>query len=178
MPLYVDACALAKRYLHEGRSSQRMKEITGRSSRWGGLIVSSFVEIEVASAIAKAARQYGNPFGRHEALRAVPKTVDEFQRAYRSGAFTIVSADEGIMDAGIAELRNNPEHEIGAGDAIHLATAIGIVNDAAVPLVFVTADRGLYAAAKAHGLAVLNPDYEGAERLEAILASLREDGGR
>jgi len=82
------------------------------------------------------------------------------------------------VDAGIAELRNNPEHEIGAGDAIHLATAIGIVNDAAVPLVFVTADRGLYAAAKAHGLAVLNPDYEGAERLEAILASLREDGGR
>ena len=52
------------------------------------------------------------------------------------------------------------------------------MNDAAVPLVFVTSDRGLYAAAKAHGLAVLNPDYEGAERLEVILESLREDGRR
>jgi len=114
MPLYVDACALAKRYLQEGRSTQRMKEITGRSSRWGGLMVSSFVEIEVASAIAKAARQYGNPFGRREALRAVPRTVDEFQRAYRSGAFTIVAADDVAVDAGIAELRTHPEHEIGA----------------------------------------------------------------
>lgn len=42
MPLFLDACALAKRYLQEGRSSQRMKEITGRARKWGGLFVSSF----------------------------------------------------------------------------------------------------------------------------------------
>ncbi|HEX8907491.1 MAG TPA: type II toxin-antitoxin system VapC family toxin [Longimicrobiaceae bacterium] len=167
--LYLDACALAKRYLHEGRSSQRMKEITGRSKRWGGLIVSSFVEIEVASAIAKAAREYRNPLGRDEALRAVPRTVDDFQRAYRSGAFTIVRADDAIVDAGIRELRTRPQQEIGAGDAIHLATAAGIVADTGTPLVFVTADQGLYDAARCHGLKVFNPNYEGADRLAALL---------
>jgi len=61
MPLFLDACALAKRYLREGRSTSRMQAITGRPKRWGGLVVSSFVEIEVVSAIAKAAREYGNP---------------------------------------------------------------------------------------------------------------------
>lgn len=170
MPLFIDASALAKRYLHEGRSSQRMKEITGRSKRWGGLIVSSFIEIEVASAIAKAARESGNPLGRGASLRAVPRTVDEFQRAYRSGAFTIVPADDAVVKAGIAELRSHPHHEIGAGDAIHLATAMAIASEAGVPLVFVTSDQGLYTAARAHGLLVLNPNYEGVEQLDALLS--------
>ncbi|HSU12996.1 type II toxin-antitoxin system VapC family toxin [Longimicrobium sp.] len=168
MSLFIDACALAKRYLPEGRSSQRMKEIMGRSRRWGGLVVSSFIEIEVVSAIAKAAREFGNPLGRNAALREVPRTVDAFQRAYRSGAFTIVDADDAIVQAGIAELRSHPQHEIGAGDAIHLATAVGLANGAYAPLVFVTSDQGLYAAARAHGLHVLNPNYEGSERLDTL----------
>ncbi len=167
--LFLDACALVKRYLHEGISSQRMKEVTGRPVRWGGLVVSEFVEIEVVSGIAKSAREYRNPLGRGEALRLVPKTVDEFQRAFRSGAFTIVHADEALVQAGIAELRRNPQHEIGAGDAIHLATALGIVRDTGAPLVFATADQGLYTAARCHGLRVFNPNYEGARELEALL---------
>jgi len=57
--LHQHASALAKRYLREGRSTMRMKEITGRPKRWGGLFVSSFVEIEVVSAIAKEAREFG-----------------------------------------------------------------------------------------------------------------------
>jgi predicted nucleic acid-binding protein len=169
MSLFIDACALAKRYLHEGRSTQRMKEITGRSKRWGGLVVSSFIEIEVVSAIAKAARERGNPIERGESLRSVPRTVDEFQRAYRSGAFTIVPAHDAVVQAGIAELRLHPHHEIGAGDAIHLATAVGVASDAEVPLVFVTSHQGLYTAARSHGLRVLNPNYEGIEQLEALL---------
>ena len=167
--LYLDACALAKRYLQEGRSSQRMREITGRSRRWGGLIVSDLVEIEVASAIARSAREYRNPLGRQEALRLVPKTVDEFQRTYRGGAFTVVRADDALVQAGIAQLKRNPQHEIGAGDAIHLATALGIVRDTGAPLVFATADQGLYTAARSHGLQVFNPNYEGARELEALL---------
>jgi hypothetical protein len=73
-----------------------------------------------------------------------------------------------VVQAGIAELRSHPHHEIGAGDAIHLATAVGIASEAEVPLGFVTSDQGLYTAARAHGLRVLDPNYEGVERLDAL----------
>jgi hypothetical protein len=52
MPLFLDACAFAKRYLNEGTSTQRMRQITGRFDRWGGFVVSSFIEPEVISAFA------------------------------------------------------------------------------------------------------------------------------
>src|ERR1700745_4352639 len=156
MPLFLDACALAKRYLQEGRSTSRMKEITGRPKRWGGLVVSSFVEIEVVSAIAKAAREYGNPMERPQKLKGVPETVDRFLRDYRSGAFVVVDQTNEIVRHGIGTLRNEPHHEIGAADALHLATALDAATRSADPFVFVTADRGLYEAAREHGLAVYN----------------------
>ena len=58
MPLFLDACALAKRYLREGESSRRMQKITGRFDRWGGFVVSSIIEPEVISAFAKYARAH------------------------------------------------------------------------------------------------------------------------
>ena len=166
MPLFLDACALAKRYLHEGRSSSRMQTITGRPKRWGGLIVSSFIEIEVVSSIAKAAREYPNPFGRAEAIKDVPRTVDTFLRDYRSGVFTVIQASEDIHAAAIGELRDHPRHSIGAGDAIHLVTAIGVAADARAPVVFATADQGLYEAAMKHGLPVFNPNFEDESALQ------------
>jgi hypothetical protein len=39
MPLFLDACAFAKRYLDEGESSERMREITGRFNDWGGFVI-------------------------------------------------------------------------------------------------------------------------------------------
>jgi len=130
MPLFLDACALAKRYIREGRSTSRMRTITGRPKRWGGLFVSSFIEIEVVSAIAKAAREYGNPMERPSLLREVPQTVDIFLKEYRSGAFDIVDQTDDIVRSGIRELRGKPQHGIGAADAIHLATALKIIADA------------------------------------------------
>lgn len=169
MPLFLDACALAKRYLHEGRSSTTMKEVTGRPKRWGGLFVSSFVEIEVASSIAKAAREYGNPFGRPDALKAVPRTVDGFLQDYRSGAFNIVKIDPRLMQDAISQLRSNPEMSIGAGDAIHLATALNIAQALEADLIFATADQGLYEAARKQGLKVFNPNFEDEHRLSRIV---------
>ena len=59
MPLFLDACALAKRYLSE-HGSKRMKEITGRFDDWGGFFVSGFVELEVLGALARYAREHPN----------------------------------------------------------------------------------------------------------------------
>jgi predicted nucleic acid-binding protein len=171
MPLFLDACALAKRYLHEGKSSTTMKEVTGRPKRWGGLFISSFVEIEVVSSIAKAAREYGNPYGRADALKAVPRTVDAFLREYRGGAFNVVELDPQLMQSSIDQLRNHPEMSIGAGDAIHLATGLNIVRDTGADLVFATADQGLYEAARKQGLKVFNfnPNFEDERRLSRIV---------
>jgi predicted nucleic acid-binding protein len=169
MPLFLDACALAKRYLREGRSTSRMRTITGRPKRWDGLFVSSFIEIEVVSAIAKAAREYGNPMERPRLLREVPRTVDGFLEEYHSGAFDIVHQTDDLVRAAIGELRGKPHHSIGAADAIHLASALKVGADTREPIVFVTADRGLYEAARQHGLAVYNPNIEDEASLEALV---------
>jgi len=169
MPLFLDTCALAKRYLSERRSTSRMRTITGRPKRWGGLFVSSFIEIEVVSAIAKAAREYGNPMERPRLLKEVPRTVDIFLGEYHSGAFDIVHQTDDLVHTGIGVLRGQPHHSIGAADAIHLASALEVVADAREPFVFVTADRGLYEAARQHGLAVYNPNTQDENALEALL---------
>lgn len=148
-----------------------MKAVTSRPKRWGGFFVSSFVEIEVVSSIAKAGRDYGNPFGRADALKAVARTVDGFLEDYRTGAFNIVEVDPQLMSAAINQLRNHPEMNIGAGDAIHLATALKIVRDTGAALVFTTADQGLYEAARKQGLKVFNPNFEDEDRLSRIVTT-------
>ncbi len=73
-------------------------------------------------------------------------------------------------DAAIDELRTSPKDEIGAGDAIHLATALAFAEvNPDDPLVFATADRGLYHAAKQRGLRVYDPNYESSDRLADYL---------
>lgn len=135
------------------------------------MIVSTFVEIEVASAIAKAAR--GTPsWQQDEVVRAVPRTVDSFVADYQSGAFSTIEVTPEVLQAGIEQLRSNPLHEIGAGDAIHLVTALAYqATNPGDPLVFATADQGLYQAARHHGLRVWNPNFEGSERLAERLAA-------
>lgn len=168
MPLFLDACALAKRYVYEGRSTQTMKEITGRPAKWGGLIVSRLVEIETVSAITHAIRGY--TFGvRTEALARLPGTVAKFRTELASGAFTIIENDEEIVESAIQSLVTNPTDEIGAGDAIHLAAALAAREDAP-DLIFVTADGALFRAAKARGLSVFNPLFADQRELERQLA--------
>lgn len=168
MPLFLDACALAKRYLQEGRSTQTMKEITGRPSRWGGLFVSSFIEIEVVSAICKSARNYP-PHGRRAALAAIPSVVAGFRRELRlSRAFTIIGADDAVFGSAMDLMIRLNAREFGAGDAIHLATAVA-ASDPASPLVFVTADAELGRAAKDAGLEVFDPNYENVNALHTKL---------
>ncbi len=172
MPLFLDACAFAKRYLHEGESTRRMREITGRFDRWGGFVVSSIVEPEVISALAKFARAQEQH--QEHYYRLHPRVVDTFRRDLSRGEFDIIPVTDDEIEAAADLLRAHPEYAIGAADAIHLATALAMAKqaNAGTPLVFVTADRGLAEAARENGLTVFNPLYQRAEELETI-AGLR-----
>jgi predicted nucleic acid-binding protein len=168
MPLFLDACALAKRYIPEGESTRRMQKITGRFDRWGGFIVSSLIEPEVISAFGKYARARApneSHFYRNHA-----RVVDAFRRDLSRAFVTIIPVTDEEVEAAADLLRAHPEYAIGAADAIHLATALALLaqGQAGTPLVFVTADKGLAAAARQHGLTVFNPLYQGAEELETI----------
>jgi predicted nucleic acid-binding protein len=168
MPIFLDACALAKRYIQEGESSRRMRQITGRFDRWGGLVVSSLIEPEVISAFGKYARAQAphqtHFFSRH------PRVVDTLRRDLSDVAFTIVPVTDDEVEAAADLLRAHPEYSIGAADAIHLATALAVLAERPreKPLVFVTADNGLAAAAREEGLTVFNPLYQRAEELERL----------
>jgi predicted nucleic acid-binding protein len=168
MPLFLDACALAKRYLLEGPSSRRMQKITGRFDRWGGFVVSSLIEPEVISALAKFARSrtqhQQHYFSQH------PQVVNAFRRDLCDAAFTIIPVTDDEVGRAADLLRAHPENDIGAADAIHLATAIALARQAReeAPLVFVTADNGLAEAARDSGLTVFNPLHQSAEELERI----------
>jgi predicted nucleic acid-binding protein len=168
MPLFLDACALAKRYIPEGESTRRMQQITGRFDRWGGFVVSSLIEPEVISAFGKYARAQAQNAEHH--YRRHPRVVDSFRRDLSLPTFTIIPVTDEEIEAAADLLRAHPEYRIGAADAVHLATALALVaqGQSGTPLVFVTADKGLAAAARQHGLTVFNPLYQGAEELETI----------
>jgi predicted nucleic acid-binding protein len=177
MPLYLDACALAKRYLREGNGSKRMVEITGRFKDWGGFVVSEIIEPEVISALAKHARE--QPEQHHEHYFAQhPKVVEAFRRDLSRGAFTILSVTEGEIEQAAKFLRDNPKYDIGAADAIHLVTALKLLPREPA-LVMVTADIGLVDASKSVGIPVYNPQTQHVERLEQVvaLAEAKATGG-
>lgn len=145
-----------------------MIQITGRFDRWGGFIVSSLIEPEVISAFGKYARAKAPNqkyyFSRH------PQVVDSFRRDLSRAAFTIIRVTDEAIESAADLLRGHPEYSIGAADAIHLATALALLQDSPLetPLVFVTADNGLAEAARESGLTVFNPLYQRPEDLEAI----------
>lgn len=168
MPLFLDACALAKRYLLEHGSSRRIKEITSRFDQWGGLVVSAFIEPEIISALAKYAREHPNFSA--EYLRKHRAVVDHFRKELSQPEFTIMKVDPDVVEQASDLLRRRPEYAIHAGDAVHLVTALAVREEMKPQdaLVFVTADRGLEAAAKAEGLPTLNPMFQGIETLQTI----------
>lgn len=169
MPLFLDACALAKRYLHEGESTRRMRQITGRFEGWGGFVVSSLIEPEVISAFGKYARAKTPHETHYYQLHA--RVVDTFRRDLSGSGVTILPVTDDEVEAAADLLRAHPEYRIGAADAIHLATAQALAarEETEKPLVFVTADNRLAKAARESGLTVFNPLYQRPEELEAII---------
>jgi predicted nucleic acid-binding protein len=170
MPLYLDTSALAKRYLPEGISSQTVKRILSRSTDWGGSVVSAIVKPEVVSALAARIRANSIPLQRRETIARLPSIVAAFRRELGSGVFRILAVNNAILDDACQLIEAKPTLNIGAADAIHLATAINVRNRLApgATLVFVTADRGLAEAAEKEGFPVFDPLYHRTDRLDEI----------
>lgn len=145
-----------------------MKEITSHFRQWGGLVVSAFIEPEIISALAKYAREHPNFSA--EYLRKHRAIVDYFRKELSQPEFTIMKVGADVVEQASDLLRRRPEYAIHAGDAVHLVTALAVREELKPKdvLVFVTADRGLEAAAKAEGLPTLNPLWQGVEALQSI----------
>jgi predicted nucleic acid-binding protein len=161
MPLYLDTSALAKRYLPEGISSQTVKRILSRSTDWGGSIVSAIVNPEANSI----------PLQRREAIARLPAVVAAFRRELGSGLLQVLPVNDVILDDAARLIAARPTLNIGAADAIHLATAIEVRErlTTGVSLVFVTADRGLAEAAGQEDFFVFDPLYHQTDRLDEIM---------
>jgi len=169
MPLFLDASALVKRYLPEGRSSQNIKDILGRSRLWGGLAVSNLVLPEVVSAMGAYVRKCVGEQKRQARSQHV-RMARGFREEYERGSFNIVRLTDDLLMQGTSLLERHPEWAIGGADALHLASALALRKHGAPPqpLVFVTSDQWLYEAAKQSGLAVLNPNFEGLRECRAL----------
>jgi len=170
MLLYLDTSALAKRYVPEGIGTQTVRTIMSRSNTWGGFVVSSIVKPEVVSALATKIRANSIPRQRSEAIANLPTVVDAFRRELAAGKFQIVGVNNAILDDAARLIADNPLWNIGAADAIHLATAMEVRRELepGASLVFVTSDRGLANAAQDERFDVFDPLYHRPEKLNGI----------
>jgi len=148
-----------------------MREITGRFDDWSGLLVSSFVEPEVVSALAGHTRGRVRRTITPRLLRKHRAMVKAFRRDLSTEAVGIVPLTTGLITEAASLLDLHPDYNISAADAVHLVTAMQIRPELQETLVFVTADRRLERAAQAEGFATLNPLNDGAEALETFFPS-------
>ena len=147
---YLDASAIAKRYLQESGSQW----VTALWKRAGeiSLFSAALVNVEVVCALSRAQRE--ERIGMRRRNESAALFALEAQQNLESIA---VSADI-LQSAHRLALR----HPLRAYDAIHLATALELAERmrwAGLPApIFVSADGNLLVAARAEGLVVENPN--------------------
>ena len=157
---YMEASAIVKHYLPEAGSDVVSELLTAPpvADRFHTSVLSL---VEVTSAIYRQVRA-GRLEGRsaREALAAFRVTLAAHFTVWPLGDETVTAA------AVVAE-----QHRLRAGDALHLAAALSIAAlTPQDPLVLVSSDSELLAAATAAGLPVLDPAGPGAG---ALLRQLR-----
>ncbi|HET6765108.1 MAG TPA: type II toxin-antitoxin system VapC family toxin [Longimicrobiaceae bacterium] len=165
--LYLDASALVKRYVDEGDGGTPFIDaVMEEPQRWGGLVSSEWLLLEVTSALTRKLRS-----GRLDA-----STYAYLLRRFRNDAeglglievgSEVIRAAAGMMEAvrGVERFHS--------GDAIHLYTAQQLSSG--VPehdaFLFVTTDVGLMRTAQAIGMQAVDPRTQPVAHLEAIFPS-------
>lgn len=135
---YFDASALVKRYAEEPESPA-----VRRLAAQGRVATSRLSEAEVASALCRRGREGSLPeMERDRALARLEADLVEMD-------LVELSADVARRARGLL-LR----HPLRAGDAVQLASGLGLRDSLDAPIGFVAFDAKLRAAAKAEGLAV------------------------
>ena len=152
MPLYFfDSSATVKRYALE--SGSRWVVGVLRPSVGNTIFVAHITGVETVSALARKRR--GNYLTVDEAAKAISRFQRHFSRRYQKLALTddIITTAMAFAD----------KHDLRGYDAVQLATALQVDAErkgaGATPLVFVSADDELNAAASAEGLVVENPNH-------------------
>jgi uncharacterized protein len=147
---YLDASAIAKRYLQES-GSLWVTELWKRAGEIS-LFSAALVNVEVVCALSRAQRE--ERIGMRRRNESAALFALEAQQNLESIA---VSADI-LQSAHRLALR----HPLRAYDAVHLATALELAERmlwAGLPApIFVSADGNLLVAARAEGLVVENPN--------------------
>lgn len=145
---YMDTSALVKRYVDEV-GSDWVRATLGQSPP-PSVIVVHLVIVEMTSALARR---------RREGI-LTPVEYAQVQAAFQSDClseYRIVTAVDGIIDEATRLLER---YSLRAYDAVHLAAAVvanrHLLADGLAPLIFLSADDHLNAAASAEGLAVDN----------------------
>jgi hypothetical protein len=148
--LYFDTSALIKRYVREV-GSERVDALLIQES----VAVSSLVQVEVASALARRTREGRLNSERRDELYA--RFLDDLSD------LAVVDLDEGVSARAADQARTSPPNApLRALDAIHLASAL-VIFEASPPEdgsagTFVTSDRQLQRADEQAGLRVLDPE--------------------
>ncbi|QAA75827.1 MAG: hypothetical protein BIP78_0059 [Candidatus Bipolaricaulis sibiricus] len=137
MILYLDASALVKLYVHEAES-----DVVTASVRRSPFVATCRVAyVEVRAALARAAREKRIPRGD---LRELTRALDQDWKGY-----VIVEVTEGLVRAA-GELA--ARHGLRGYDALHLASALTLVEEGDLEVAFACYDVSLEGAARSEGL--------------------------
>jgi predicted nucleic acid-binding protein len=148
---YFDSSAIVKRYVKETGSAW-VVAITDPTS--GNEIFTSLISgAEVVAAICRSGRMGTiTP-------QAVTQALTAFKSEFRS-QFTILQLSDSIIDQAMALAE---KHGLRGYDSVQLATSTGLHAERSManlsPLVFVSGDNKLNAAAQVEGLLVENPNH-------------------
>lgn len=137
MILYLDASALAKRYVREEGS-----DIVARHLALTPCVVSRWSEVEIVSALARRCREGAFPLAERD--RAVDTLRSDLL------ALHVVEVSPAVTRIAAELLRRHP---LRAGDAVQLASAVHLRDLLRAPVAFLAFDDRLTHAAAGEGLA-------------------------
>ena len=141
---FADASALVKRYRTEA-GSQRVSELMEHAEE---VLIARLSIVEVSSALVRRARSMQIP------SQEVFATLTNFDDDV-TASLSIIELDEAVMDYAVQLAR---VHGLRGADAVQLSCALLVKRDRAeIPLILMSSDIELNAAAESEGLTVVNP---------------------
>ena len=153
--LYLDSCALAKKYIREKGSEAIQQKITAQTGAEAIPFTSILTYAEILSVFARRAKE-----GTLTA-REVTRARREFEADWAVGLAPL------MLDSGVLLLVRDIllNFSLKGSDAVHLASALWLrdaartgTSDRASKLIFATSDRRLGKTALDRGLDVFNPE--------------------
>jgi predicted nucleic acid-binding protein len=163
--LYLDASAVVKRYVdeHDGATAI-VEQLMVDAGRWGGLMSSEWLILEVTSALTRKLR--GGSIAPDTYKRLLPR--------FRTDAETLrlIEVKKGApLDASRLMETVQGTDRFHSGDAIHLHTAMQLRSDLAASrtLVFVTSDDGLRSVVARHNIPAFDPRSDRISDLERLI---------